>query len=81
MMKSMLKTFVLLMGAMLVPTTVFAQGIYGDVNGDCEVNIADVNVIINIILGGDEEPVPEYVDLGLPSGTLWATRNIGANSP
>ena len=23
----------------------------------------------------------EYVDLGLPSGTLWATRNIGANSP
>ena len=23
----------------------------------------------------------EYVDLGLPSGTLWATRNIGAKSP
>ena len=23
----------------------------------------------------------DYVDLGLPSGTLWATRNIGANSP
>ena len=23
----------------------------------------------------------EYVDLGLPSGTLWATMNIGANSP
>ena len=110
MMKSMLKTFVLLLGAMLVPTTVFAQGIYGDVNGDFEVNIADVNtvidvilgdginpaadvntdgeiniadvnVIINIILGGEEVPVPEYVDLGLPSGTLWATRNIGANSP
>ena len=110
MMKSMLKTFVLLMGAMLVPTTVFAQGIYGDVNGDFEVNIADVNtvidvilgdginpaadvntdgeiniadvnVIINIILGGEEVPVLEYVDLGLPSGTLWATRNIGANSP
>ena len=110
MMKSMLKTFVLLLGAMLVPTTVFAQDIYGDVNDDCEVNIADVNtvidvilgdginpsadvntdgeiniadvnVIIDIILGGEEGPVPEYVDLGLPSGTLWATRNIGANSP
>ena len=110
MMKSMLKTFVLLLGVMLVPTTVYAQGISGDVNGDCEVNIADVNtvidvilgdginpaadvntdgeiniadvnVIINIILGGEEGPVPEYVDLGLPSGTLWATRNIGANSP
>ena len=23
----------------------------------------------------------EYVDLGLPSGTLWATCNLGANSP
>ena len=23
----------------------------------------------------------EYVDLGLPSGTLWATCNIGADSP
>ena len=23
----------------------------------------------------------EYVDLGLPSGTLWATMNVGANTP
>ena len=23
----------------------------------------------------------EYVDLGLPSGTLWATHNVGANKP
>ena len=23
----------------------------------------------------------EYVDLGLPSGTLWATCNIGASTP
>ena len=23
----------------------------------------------------------EYVDLGLPSGTLWATRNVGASKP
>ncbi len=32
----------------------------------------------------DEPAVPdnyEYVDLGLPSGTLWATCNVGANSP
>ena len=26
-------------------------------------------------------PTPTAVDLGLPSGTLWADRNIGANSP
>jgi hypothetical protein len=24
---------------------------------------------------------PEFVDLGLPSGTLWATCNVGANTP
>jgi hypothetical protein len=33
----------------------------------------------------DDEPVApdnhEYVDLGLPSGTLWATCNVGATSP
>ncbi len=23
----------------------------------------------------------EYVDIGLPSGLLWATCNVGANSP
>ena len=35
---------------------------------------------------GKEEPENsanghEYVDLGLPSGTLWATMNVGAKSP
>ena len=36
---------------------------------------------------GDDEDEPknskkhEYVDLGLPSGTLWATCNVGANAP
>ena len=28
-----------------------------------------------------EEPTGDWVDLGLPSGLLWATRNVGANSP
>ena len=53
-----------------------------DVNSDHEVNIADINLIINIILGGSA-PTPnhEYVDLGLPSGTLWATTNVGASTP
>lgn len=23
----------------------------------------------------------EYVDLGLPSGAMWATKNIGSHSP
>ena len=53
-----------------------------DVNCDGTVNIADINAIISIIIDGPaEEEEDEYVDLGLPSGTLWATRNIGASRP
>ena len=40
--------------------------VYGD-----EVSFTTLNT------GGDHE----YVDLGLPSGLLWATRNVGANAP
>ncbi len=32
------------------------KGLTGDVNGDGEVNIADVNAVINMILGGEESP-------------------------
>ena len=54
-----------------------------DVNGDGTVNITDVNVIISIILDGSGHSMDEgdWVDLGLPSGTIWATRNVGASSP
>ena len=86
--------------------------LYGDVNGDNEVNIADINFLINLILDGNGftaaadvngdgeiniadiyavigvilnvQPIVDdhdWVDLGLPSGTLWATRNVGASSP
>jgi len=30
---------------------------------------------------GNTKNEHEYVDLGLPSGTLWATCNVGTNSP
>ena len=54
-----------------------------DVNSDGEVTIADINTLIDIILkGGIPTPQdPDYVDLDLPSGTLWATRNVGASAP
>ena len=59
-----------------------------DVNGDNYLDIEDVTYLINYILYGTwpEEPVTppdthEWVDLGLPSGTLWATCNVGANVP
>ena len=55
-----------------------------DVNSDSQVNITDLNVIIGIILNPTVEPPVEeheWVDLGLPSGTLWATCNVGATAP
>ena len=53
-----------------------------DVNSDGVVNIVDVTTLIDIILL-DELPQDdhEWVDLGLPSGTLWATCNVGADNP
>ena len=50
--------------------------------GKVEILMSDVAYI------GIEDYIPsinanghEYVDLGLPSGTLWATMNVGAKSP
>ena len=59
----------------------------GDVNYDYQVDIDDVTALIERLLTGNwPEPVNppvvyEWVDLGLPSGTLWATCNIGATKP
>jgi hypothetical protein len=52
-----------------------------DVNGDGEVDIVDVTYVINHILGKGEASTPEAVDLGLPSGTKWASFNVGATKP
>ena len=49
-----------------------------DVDGDGYITVGDITLIYNILLG---LPNHEFVDLGLPSGTLWATMNVGANSP
>jgi hypothetical protein len=48
-----------------------------DVDGDGFITVGDITSVYNILLGN----VHEYVDMGLPSGTLWATMNIGASSP
>ena len=49
-----------------------------DVNGDGEVNIADVIYVVDHVLGKHDLAA---VDLGLPSGTKWAPCNVGANKP
>ena len=68
----------------VMPLVASAQSsLYGDVNGDGVVNISDVNAVISVIIEGQSPTAEdqEWVDLGLPSGTLWATKNIGSNSP
>jgi len=53
--------------------TIMVQTLDGsNLTASCEVTIVDPS---SINTGGD------YVDLGLPSGTLWATCNLGASSP
>ena len=110
--KRLMAPLALLLLSWLMPLDAFAANTTGDVNGDGEVNIADINAVIDVILGGATNPgadvnndgevniadinvvidiilgggVPapedhEWVDLGLPSGTLWATCNIGATNP
>ena len=44
------------------------------VKAECQVTVTKTN-------NPGTSDVHEYVDLGLPSGTLWATCNVGANSP
>jgi len=52
-MKKVLQSLILLLGALMLPATAYAQQrLYGDVNGDNEVNIADINVVIDLILDG-----------------------------
>ena len=55
-----------------------------DLDGDGEVGIADVVGLIDLVLEAQDTPIDdghEWVDLGLPSGTLWATCNVGATTP
>ncbi|MBQ6167652.1 MAG: hypothetical protein IJK41_09545 [Muribaculaceae bacterium] len=67
-------------------TVMFTATTPGEFNGNVTIQ--------NSAFDGDQKVIPvhaqaftddfaqhEYVDLGLPSGTLWATCNIGASSP
>lgn len=74
------------------------QGYIYDVNGDGVTNVTDVSCLVNKILGilnpGElpsylacpDDHHPHMINLGLPSGTLWAccnvdTKNLGNQSP
>ncbi len=65
--------------ASLSKSRVFAVN-YRSVNG----GVVDIVDIADAMAGTPVEPhdiVAEAVDLGLPSGTLWASMNVGASSP
>jgi hypothetical protein len=67
---------------MLASITANAQNYpRGDVSQDGQVNISDLSSLIDYLLQGSWPDEHEWVDLGLPSGTLWATCNLGATSP
>ena len=81
-------SFLIVLLLMLASFTAGVEYQRGDVSQDGQVNISDVTCLIDYLLTGTwpDEPVTppdthEYVDLGLPSGTLWATCNVGANAP
>lgn len=61
-----------------------------DVNSDGGVDVADISSIVDIMAGKFSEKAyltcpddhhPHLIDMGLPSGTLWACCNVGAGKP
>ncbi|MBQ8866076.1 MAG: Ig-like domain-containing protein [Bacteroidaceae bacterium] len=75
------KNFLMLLLLLFVGLqTTWAQKVVLHLTGNqaVEYDISQLDSI-SFIEGTTEEH--EWVDLGLPSGTLWATCNVGANSP
>ena len=71
---------------------VMRGGSWFDEEGLCRVSMRSTNlpteknnvIGLRLALSSDNDPTPEeheWVDLGLPSGTLWATCNVGASYP
>ena len=64
--------------ASLRPNTVYHVRAYALAGEEC---FYGEDVSFTTLESGGIHNDPEYVDLGLPSGTLWATFNVGANYP
>ena len=50
-------------------------------NQKFEYSVSKLDSITFVDGAADDSDVHEWVDLGLPSGTLWATCNVGASKP
>lgn len=53
----------------------------GDQDGDGYITVGDVTWVYNVMLYVSHDDGHDYIDLGLPSGTQWATTNVGATAP
>ena len=65
-------------------TVMFTATQPGEFNGDVTIQHPALDggqCVIPVHARAYADSEQDYVDLGLPSGTLWATRNIGANTP
>lgn len=81
-MKTSLRTLAMLIVAGSGPLAATAQSLQGDMNGDGLLTVHDLTLLATAILEFQAPDVSgDYVDLGLPSHTLWATCNVGASTP
>lgn len=76
-MKVLTRTLLLSITALLCTIPVQAAG---DTNEDGRVSLSDLTCLINWLLNPDQTGGHNYVDFRLPSGTLWATQNVGADA-
>ena len=70
----------------LLLTVMFNGTTLGQFNGNAIIQKSTLDgyrivVPVHVLAYASPDAQQEYADLGLPSGTLWATMNIGANSP
>ena len=84
--RTLLKSVCLALLWLSILSQAFAQGIVINKADGTKVYYKAADVISVGVYGYGEEPEPdpsdhEWVDLGLPSGTLWATCNVGATKP
>ena len=56
-MRKIYQALILILALMALPLAANAQGNHADVNGDGEVTIADINAVIDAILGGSSQGV------------------------
>lgn len=80
-----MKRLFMTLAVLLCTVNVFAQNvIFHKANGEVDMYCSSEIDSIAFVPKSEQEDLfngHEYVDLGLPSGLLWATRNIGADNP